>query len=112
MATQFAFDNSYARLPDRFFARLPPTPVAAPRLVKVNRDLATQLGLDPDWLAGPDGVARLQELVETSGAAAEVEATIDAAHAESLAALETAEVTDEGRTALRALADAAVRRTF
>src|ERR1700723_96817 len=24
----FAFDNSYARLPDRFFARLPPTPVA------------------------------------------------------------------------------------
>ncbi len=30
----FAFDNSYARLPDRFFARLPPTPVAAPRLVR------------------------------------------------------------------------------
>jgi hypothetical protein len=24
----FAFDNSYARLPDRFFARLRPTPVA------------------------------------------------------------------------------------
>ena len=28
--TAFAFDNSYARLPERFYARLPPTPVAAP----------------------------------------------------------------------------------
>ena len=25
------FDNSYARLPERFYARLSPTPVAAPR---------------------------------------------------------------------------------
>ena len=33
----FAFDNSYARLPDRFFARLRPTPVAAPRIF-VNRN--------------------------------------------------------------------------
>ena len=33
-ANLFAFDNSYARLPDRFFARLPPTPVAAPRLLR------------------------------------------------------------------------------
>ena len=31
----FAFDNSYARLPDRFFARLRPTPVAAPRLEQI-----------------------------------------------------------------------------
>jgi hypothetical protein len=36
----FAFDNSYARLPDRFFARLRPTPVAAPRLVRLNKKLA------------------------------------------------------------------------
>ena len=35
-----AFDNSYARLPNRFFARLLPTPVAAPRLVKLNEMLA------------------------------------------------------------------------
>ncbi|MGE3915111.1 MAG: protein adenylyltransferase SelO family protein, partial [Hyphomicrobiaceae bacterium] len=55
----FRFDNSYARLPDRFFARLPPTPVAAPRLVKLNVDLARELGLDPDLLASPDGVAVL-----------------------------------------------------
>jgi uncharacterized protein YdiU (UPF0061 family) len=52
----FAFDNSYARLPERFFARLPPAPVSAPRLVRVNDSLARQLGLDPQKLASPDGV--------------------------------------------------------
>jgi hypothetical protein len=41
----FAFDNSYARLPDRFFARLRPTPVAAPRLVRLNKKLAWHLRL-------------------------------------------------------------------
>jgi uncharacterized protein YdiU (UPF0061 family) len=51
-----AFDNSYARLPDRFFARLRPTPVAAPRLVRLNEDLARHLGLDPQKLATPEGV--------------------------------------------------------
>jgi len=50
------FDNSYARLPERFYARLAPTPVAAPRLVKLNRPLAVQLGLDPDELTTPEGV--------------------------------------------------------
>jgi serine/tyrosine/threonine adenylyltransferase len=54
--TPFAFDNSYVRLPDRFFARLPPTPVAAPRLVKLNVGLARELGLDPVGLAAPAGV--------------------------------------------------------
>ena len=58
-ADLFAFDNSYARLPDRFFARLPPTPVAAPRLVKLNEALARHLGLDPVQLSSPEGVAIL-----------------------------------------------------
>src|SRR5471030_3059568 len=49
-------DNSYARLPDRFYARLAPTPVTAPKLVKINRALALQLGLDPEFLASPEGV--------------------------------------------------------
>jgi serine/tyrosine/threonine adenylyltransferase len=40
------FDNSYAQLPERFAARLEPTPVAGPRLVKLNRNLADQIGLD------------------------------------------------------------------
>jgi uncharacterized protein YdiU (UPF0061 family) len=53
------FDNSYARLPERFYARVAPTPVEAPRLVRLNEGLAEQLGLDPGWLAGPEGVAVL-----------------------------------------------------
>src|SRR5207237_6339582 len=52
----FAFDNSYARLPDRFCARLRPTPVAAPRLVRLNNKLAWNLKLDPGKLAAPEGV--------------------------------------------------------
>jgi len=50
------FDNTYARLPERFFARLSPTPVRAPRLVRLNEELAKQLGLDPAALASPAGV--------------------------------------------------------
>jgi uncharacterized protein YdiU (UPF0061 family) len=55
-SVRFGFDNTYARLPERFYARVNPTPVAAPRLVKVNVELARSLGLDPDHLAGPHGV--------------------------------------------------------
>src|ERR1700704_5606953 len=55
----FAFDNSYARLPDRFFARLLPTPVAAPRLVRGNGTLARQLGLNAVDLSSPEGLAVL-----------------------------------------------------
>jgi uncharacterized protein YdiU (UPF0061 family) len=53
------FDNLYARLPDRFYVRLDPTPVAAPKLVRVNAALAETLGIDPLELAGPEGVAVL-----------------------------------------------------
>jgi uncharacterized protein YdiU (UPF0061 family) len=40
-----AFDNSYARLPPRFFAQVSPTPVAEPRMVRFNRALAAELGI-------------------------------------------------------------------
>jgi uncharacterized protein YdiU (UPF0061 family) len=50
------FANSYARLPEHFYARLNPTPVAAPKLVKLNVALARSLGLDPESLASPAGV--------------------------------------------------------
>src|ERR1039457_7715818 len=53
---RFGFDNTYARLPEHFYARLDPTPVAAPRLVKVNVELARELGLDADALKGERGV--------------------------------------------------------
>jgi serine/tyrosine/threonine adenylyltransferase len=51
-----SFSNSYARLPEHFFARLPPTPVGRPQLIKFNDSLASELGidtrgLDPDELA-------------------------------------------------------------
>src|SRR5271156_7018998 len=55
-AVHFGFENTYARLPEHFYARLDPTPVAAPRLVKLNVQLARDLGLDPDALASPRGV--------------------------------------------------------
>jgi serine/tyrosine/threonine adenylyltransferase len=55
MTVHFPFQNSYAALPDNFFARVAPTPVAAPRLVKLNRPLAVELGLDPVQLETPEG---------------------------------------------------------
>ncbi len=55
----FAFDNSYAGLPERFYARLPATPVKAPKLIKVNRALAFDLTLDADFLESAEGVAIL-----------------------------------------------------
>jgi len=54
-----AFDNSYARLPERFYARQPPVAVARPALVKLNQALAAELGLDRDWLGSPDGISML-----------------------------------------------------
>jgi protein adenylyltransferase len=55
MTVQFPFQNTYAALPANFFARVAPTPVASPRLIKLNRPLAVHLGLDPDRLSSPEG---------------------------------------------------------
>jgi len=55
----FAFDNTYAKLPERFFARLPPTPVGDPKLIRVNEALAEDLCLDASLLTSEDGVAVL-----------------------------------------------------
>jgi uncharacterized protein YdiU (UPF0061 family) len=55
MTVHFPFKNTYAALPAGFFARVAPTPVASPKLVKLNRPLAVHLGLDPDLLASPEG---------------------------------------------------------
>lgn len=48
MTMQIPFDNSYARLPDRFYARLAPVPVTAPHLIRLNTDLAHELGIAVD----------------------------------------------------------------
>src|ERR1700738_4810125 len=55
MTEHFPFENTYAALPANFFARVAPTPVTSPRLIKLNRPLAMQLGLDPDRLSSPEG---------------------------------------------------------
>jgi uncharacterized protein YdiU (UPF0061 family) len=59
MTHHFPFEHSYAGLPNRFFARVAPTPVAAPKLIKLNRQLAADLQLDPEWLASEEGVDML-----------------------------------------------------
>ncbi len=73
MSAHFPFDNSYARLPEHFFTRQNPVPVAQPRLIAVNEPLAERLGLDlpedADALAQlfsgnqiPDGAAPLAQV--------------------------------------------------
>ena len=59
MTLHIPFDNSYARLDDRFFTKMKPTEVNEPKLIAVNRGLAQGLGLDVDALASSDGVAVL-----------------------------------------------------
>ena len=68
MTVPFPFDNTYARLPERFFTRTAPTPVAAPRLIRLNGPLALHLGLDPDWLASTEGLEVLAGNRVPSGA--------------------------------------------
>ncbi|EPX81043.1 protein adenylyltransferase SelO [Litoreibacter arenae] len=53
------FDNSYARLPERFYTKMNPTPVAAPALIALNDALAGDMGLDAAWLRSSDGLAML-----------------------------------------------------
>ncbi len=57
--TALPFDNSYARLPGRFFSRVQPDTAPAPELIRLNRGLADVLRLDADWLSSPDGIAML-----------------------------------------------------
>jgi uncharacterized protein YdiU (UPF0061 family) len=50
------FDNSYARLPDRFFSRVDPSPVPAPEVILFNETLAKMLGVS-DWAGRADILA-------------------------------------------------------
>ena len=71
MSVMIPFDNSYARLPEAFYARQHPEPVRAPKLVAYNRDLARLLGLPDEGAdlaevfagnAVPEGAAPLAQL--------------------------------------------------
>jgi uncharacterized protein YdiU (UPF0061 family) len=49
------FNNSYLQLPERFYTRLAPTPVAYPGAIRINEELAQALEIDADWLASEEG---------------------------------------------------------
>jgi len=72
------FDNSYARLPGQFYARQAPVPVSDPALIRVNRELARLLGIDPDWLESEEGVKVIAGNLVPDGA--EPIATVYAGH--------------------------------
>ena len=55
----FAFDNSYARALEGAYVAWKPAAAPAPKLLRLNRGLADELGLDPDALASPEGLAVL-----------------------------------------------------
>lgn len=63
------FDNSYAHLPETFFTFLPPTPVHTPKLIILNQQLATSLGLNIKMLQSDEGVAVLAGNEKPKGAA-------------------------------------------
>jgi protein adenylyltransferase len=73
-----AFDNSYARLPDRFFARQTPEPVSTPGPIRVNEELAAALGIDSNWLNSDTATAVIAGNAVPPGA--EPIATVYAGH--------------------------------
>jgi uncharacterized protein YdiU (UPF0061 family) len=52
----FGFETSYARLPERFYARVQPAQVRDPKFLRVNAPLARALGLDPAQLETEDAL--------------------------------------------------------
>ncbi|MEQ1953442.1 protein adenylyltransferase SelO [Mesorhizobium sp. CN2-181] len=51
--------SSYAELPDRFYQRADLSPVRAPKLIRLNRQLAEDLNLDIGFLESEGGIAVL-----------------------------------------------------
>ncbi|HWP60256.1 MAG TPA: YdiU family protein [Candidatus Acidoferrales bacterium] len=54
-AVRFEFDNTYARELEGFYVSWSAAQVARPKLVQLNRQLAEELGLDPDALDSDEG---------------------------------------------------------
>ncbi len=44
------FNNSFVKLGEKFFAKLNPTPVEHPKIVKLNDELSNNLGIDLEML--------------------------------------------------------------
>jgi len=67
-AELFRFDNSFARELPELYAEWQAASVPAPRLLALNDELAVEVGLDPNVLQTPDGVAVLAGNVAPAGA--------------------------------------------
>ncbi|MDB4436002.1 YdiU family protein [Akkermansiaceae bacterium] len=50
------FQNTYAKLPETFHESVNPTPVEAAKLISLNHDLCSELGLTPDELSSAEGI--------------------------------------------------------
>jgi uncharacterized protein YdiU (UPF0061 family) len=55
----FAFDDSFVRELPGLYVPWQAAPAPAPRLLALNEELAAELGVDPDALRAPEGVALL-----------------------------------------------------
>ncbi len=53
------FNNTYVQLPERFYSKQTPSPVAKPELIRVNDELANLLAVDPAWLKSEEGIATI-----------------------------------------------------
>lgn len=68
-AAPIKFDNSYARLPEGFFAKVTPAKASAPEVLALNENLAEELGIDREWLESEAGIAMLSGNSLPEGAA-------------------------------------------
>lgn len=59
MTGQPTFDDGYARELEGLYVTWRPSPAPAPAAVLLNVDLATDLGIDPQWLRSPEALAVL-----------------------------------------------------
>ena len=57
--TGFNFDNSYINLPKEFYSHVNLKPVKSPKLVILNNNLASSLGLSLEFLKSPKGISIL-----------------------------------------------------
>ena len=72
------FNNSYVRLPERFYTKQLPVAGSDPQLIAVNHELARSLNIDPVWLASEAGVNMVAGNLIPDGA--EPIATVYAGH--------------------------------
>ncbi|MEM5500141.1 YdiU family protein [Ahrensia kielensis] len=68
-AAPINFDNSYAKLPEGFYAKVTPAKASAPEVLALNESLAKELGIDTHWLKSDAGIAMLSGNALPEGAA-------------------------------------------